>query len=226
MSELIKFENVFFKYENNYVLKNVNFGIKKGEYVAVIGGNGSAKSTLIKLMADILKPISGKITISDNKIYKRENKRKIGYVDQKSNSFNKSFPATVEEIVSLNLETEMKLFRKTNDNNKNKVDEILRTVELYHKKNKLIGELSGGELQKVFIAKALIGRPEILILDEPFVGIDTKGKEKLYGALRDLNIIKSTTILMVTHEIDKVKDEISKLLYLKDGSVVEKENKN
>lgn len=183
---MICINDLCFSYSgNNYVLDKLNLKITKGSYVSIIGKNGSAKSTLIKLILGLLKPTSGKIHLKTHS---------IGYVPQRMENFNSTFPITVEEVLTCY----SKVLKIRNDN---EVKRVLKIVDMLEFKNRLIGNLSGGQLQKIFIARALIGNPEILILDEPSTGVDMKSQEDLYCTLKNLNQ-QGITIICVEHNLN------------------------
>ncbi len=185
---MININNLTFSYTNKppYLIENVNLNIPKGVYLSIVGENGSAKTTLLKLMLGLLKPTSGSITIDA---------KGIAYVPQKLESFNSQFPISVYEIL------------KTHGNsigvkNKNEIKKALEEVNMLDFTNKLIGSLSGGQQQRVFIARALMGNPELIILDEPSTGVDFKNQLSIYGLLYKLNKENGKTIISVEHNIE------------------------
>ena len=165
MNEVIKFNNVTFGYDGNTILEDINFSVNEGDYIGIIGQNGAGKSTLLKLMINELNPIEGNIQIEGQDIKSFRQWESIGYVNQKSNSFSSSFPATVTEVVSMNLCSRLGLFKKIKKKHLEDVYEVLKLVGMYEYKDKLIGSLSGGQQQKVFIARELMKNPKILFLD-------------------------------------------------------------
>lgn len=183
---MICINDLCFSYRgNDYVLDKLNLKIEKGSYVSIIGKNGSAKSTLIKLILGLLKPNSGEIHLKTHN---------IGYVPQRMENFNSTFPITVEEVLTCYSKV-LKI------RNKNEVKRVLKIVNMVEFKNRLIGNLSGGQLQKIFIARALIGNPEVIILDEPSTGVDMKSQEELYYTLKSLNR-QGITIISVEHNLN------------------------
>lgn len=187
---MIEINNLHFSYTGKqpYILEDVNLNIHRGDYISVVGENGSSKSTLVKLILTLLKPCSGNINLHTNK---------VGYVPQRGENFNSEFPITVEEILKFHQRV---LKRKE----KNLIQDSLSLVGMEKFKNHLIGNLSGGQQQKVFIARAIMGNPDIIILDEPSTGIDTKSQVDIYSFLKNLNTEFGTTILSVEHNIDAV----------------------
>lgn len=219
MSEVIKFNNVSFGYKDDTILENIDFKVEKGDYIGVIGQNGAGKSTFLKLMINEIKPIIGNIDILGEDINKFNKWNEIGYVNQKSNSFSSSFPITVSEVVSLNLVSKIGVFKRVKKEHKNEVDRVLKLVGMYEYKDRLIGSLSGGQQQKVFIARELIKSPKILFLDEPTVGIDVNGQKEFYKILKDLNKELNLTIIIVSHDLFIVKEQVKKLAFIKDKKI-------
>lgn len=205
--EVINVENLTFEYPDTAVLKNVSFKLHKGDFLGIIGANGAGKSTLIKIILGLLSPDSGSITLFGSDFSKVRNK--IGYVAQKANSFNSDFPTTVCEVVQANLRKG--LFRRYTKEDNNKVDEALSLVGMLEYKNKLIGSLSGGQQQRVFIARALVSEPELLLMDEPTVGIDAASVREIMSIIKRLNQ-NGITIIMTNHDTPSLLEASNKLL--------------
>lgn len=214
MKNLLEVNNLSFSYGENKVLDNISFSIEEGDYIGIIGPNGSAKSTLLKLVLGLLKPNSGEIKLLDKDINKFDDFESVGYISQNVRDFNKMFPGTVEEIVSLNLKN--KLFGKKN---KNKVEEVLKIVDMYDFKDRKIGNLSGGQKQRVFIARAILNNPKILFMDEPLVGVDIESQKNFYEIMDKLNKKYNMTLVMISHDIDIIIEKANKLLLLDDGKI-------
>ncbi len=206
---VIAIENVSFRYEERNVLENINLTIPKGAFLGLVGPNGSGKSTLLKCILGILKPKEGTIRLFGTDIRKFKDWNKIGYVSQKANSFNSGFPATVFEVVSMGLVSKVGLFRFLNRTYKQKVYKALEDVGMTEFMNRNIGELSGGQQQRVFIARALVSDPQLLILDEPTVGVDAGNVENFYNMLENLNKNLNITLLLVTHDIGTITDKVT-----------------
>ncbi len=196
--KLLECKNVSFSYGNEKILDAVSFELKAGQYVGLIGPNGGGKSTLVRILLGILKAKKGSIEKSDD--------MNIGYVPQRISSMMSFFPATVFEIVKSGLP-------RNNVSNISSI-ESMKLVGITDLKSKLIGELSGGQLQKVFIARALVSDPKILILDEPAVGIDPHASAKFYSILKKLNKEKNITIVLVSHDLDVVNNEVDTVFCL------------
>lgn len=194
----LELKNVGFKYGENVILKDISFKIKGGSYVGLIGPNGSGKTTLVKIILGILQPTRGKVEFSK--------KMNVGYVPQRVSQLGDFFPATVLEVVQSGMTNE-KISAET-------LEDALKTAGIAHLKKRLIGDLSGGERQKVFIARALISQPGMLILDEPTVGVDPAAKESFYKLLKKLNKEKEITVVLVSHELETVSSEVDTVLCL------------
>lgn len=208
-NEIINVRNLTFEYSDTAVLKNVNFNLYKGDFLGIIGANGAGKSTLIKLILGILSPDCGEIKLFGRNL--NEVRNKIGYVSQKANSFNSDFPATVKEVVRANLYHEKGLFRPYRKFDDEKAISALELVGMAQYKDKLIGSLSGGEQQRVFIARALVSKPELLLMDEPTVGIDSNSVKEIMAIIKKLNK-DGMTIIMTNHDTPALLDVSNKLL--------------
>ena len=221
MDKLMEVNNLNFGYNEQLILRDISFSVNKGDFLGIIGANGSGKSTIIKLLLKILIPINGDISLLGENINSFKLWNKIGYVSQKANSFNGSFPATVEEVVQANLYSSIGLFKFPNKPHKEKVHNVLVKVGMQDYGKRLIGNLSGGQQQRVFIARSLVSEPEILLLDEPTVGIDAKSEEAVYCLLARLNKSLGLTIVMVTHDIGAITVHANRLICLGENGLFE-----
>ncbi len=220
MQKIAQARSLYFGYDKNTVLEDINLSIYKGDYIGIVGPNGSAKSTLIKLFLNILKPNKGTIELFGKRIEEFNDWGKIGYVSQKSNAFNTSFPATVQEVVGANLYPKIGLFKALKKKHIDKVDEALRIAGIEEYKGRLIGNLSGGQQQRVFIARTLVSSPELIFLDEPTVGIDINSQEEFYKLMKKLNKEMNITIVMVSHDIGAITENVSKVACMGDKKLI------
>ena len=189
MLNAVEITNLTVKYPDVKALDDVSFVVKEGDFLGIIGPNGAGKSTLFDSMLGLNTKYTGTIKFFDQDIKKsKKYHQEIGYVPQKP-VFEKNFPATVSDVVRMGLR---------NESDENKIDEILQQLWIHELRKKRIGELSGGQLQRVFIAKALVNNPKILILDEPVTGIDQQSIELFYSILRELNSKQKITIIWWT----------------------------
>lgn len=201
---MINIDNLSFSYvKGNELLKNINLTIPKGVYLSILGENGSCKSTLIKLILNLLKPDSGSIKISS---------KKISYVPQRLDNFNPEFPLTVKELLNSHS-------RAIGIKNHKIIDSALNQVNMYGFKDNLIGNLSGGQQQRVFIARALIGDPDLIILDEPSTGVDEKSQREIYPLLEKLNKEMGKTIISVEHNTKIAIKYSTHILKIEDGKL-------
>ena len=202
--------------ENILTLKNVSFGytyhlpvidgitldIPKGSFIGLLGPSGSGKSTLLKLIVGLYKPWDGKIKFQSCSNKKNKHSNIIGYSPQVE-SIEWDFPITVREFVSMGVWNQSGFFPWLNKTSRIEIDHLLHELGIGDYSNRQIKELSGGEQKRVFLARALIHNPEILVLDEPTAGLDKTNKENFLQILRDLNW-KGMTIIITTHDIDGV----------------------
>lgn len=212
---ILEVKKLCFNYPDKTILDNISFEVKKGDFICIIGTNGTGKSTLLKLILNILKPSEGEIKLFGLNSNKFKDFYKISYVSQKASNFNISFPATVYEVVKAGLYSKYGFMKFSKKEDKELVIKSLETVGMLDYSNRLIGNLSGGQQQRVFIARALINNPQIIFLDEPTVGIDTKAVDSICCLLGDLNV-SGITIVMVTHDISSIIYHANKILLLTD----------
>lgn len=206
---LIDIKDISFDYEQTKALDHISLKVEEGDFLAILGPNGSGKSTLLKIMLGLIKPTKGSIDLFGQDAKNFKHREWIGYVSQKSNSFNSGFPATVEEVVAGGLAKKSGLFRRLPKNYKQSVKEALEAVGMESFIDRSVSELSGGQQQRVFIARALVAKPKVLILDEPTVGIDHQNVQSFYNMLASLNRDKNITLVLVTHDVDTVTDKIT-----------------
>lgn len=197
---IIRLENVYYSYGKKLVLEDINITIKEGMFMGLVGPNGGGKTTLIKIILGLLKPQRGKVYLLDQPIESFKDWNRIGYVSQKANSFNKGFPATVFEVVSMGLTAKIGYLKFLKKKHKERILEALKQVDMEKYAYENIGNLSGGQQQRVFIARALVSDPKLLILDEPTIGIDYQNVERFYDLLHKLNQEQNITMLLVTHD--------------------------
>lgn len=198
-----EFENVSFAYPNHNVFSHLNLRIAVGDFVAIVGGNGAGKSTLLKLCVGALTPDCGQIRIFGLPVAAYRDWSKIGYVPQNPLR-DKSFPITVEEIVAMGRIAGLGIGRRMRKGDRDIVTRALRLVGVDNLRSQMIGNLSGGQQQRVMVARALAAEPETLILDEPTAGIDAAGTEGIYSLLKSVNKDLGITVLLVSHDLERV----------------------
>ena len=201
---VVDIENLSVDYSGIKVLDSISFGIAEGDFLGIIGPNGAGKSTLFRCMLGLHTQYDGTIKFFDQDI--KDSKRylsQIGYVPQKP-VVDRNFPATIREIVSMS----------QNSNDSKKVEESLQKVWMHELADRRIGDLSVGQQQRVFIAKALVNSPRILILDEPVIGLDIYNQDLFFQILSELNIKEKISIIWSSHDLDAVERLANKVACL------------
>jgi len=193
---IVEINNVTFAYNGETALQDVSLEIRQGDFIAMIGPNGGGKTTLLKLILGLLKADKGFIRIIGQSTQKAS--ASIGYVPQDVH-INRSFPITAMDIVLMGKLESKKRWARNTESNRREALAALERLEMAPLAEKKIGELSGGQCQRVFIARALVTRPQLLLLDEPTASIDTKGQAEFFEMLKDLN--RDVTIVVVSHDL-------------------------
>ncbi len=206
MKNVIKIQKLNFCYKVKPILLDVNLNIEENDFIGIIGPNGGGKTTLLKLIMGMLKPHTGSIKIFNKN--PKEARDKIGYVPQQYN-LDKFFPITNLELVLLGFLTKSK-FGFFTKKQKQKAKDLLEKVGLKEFIDKPFGKLSGGQAQRVLIARSLISDPKILILDEPTASIDPESEKAIFDILIKSN--KKRTILMVSHDLNTIIKEVNKVI--------------
>ncbi len=207
---LIDVKNLTLGYEKENVIENVSFTVNKGDFIIIVGANGAGKSTLIKGILGLIPIYSGDI-IFDNSLKRNE----IGYMPQET-KVDSSFPASVSEIVLSGTLARNKFKLFYNKKDKEDATNALKILNIYDIKNKSFQDLSGGQRQKVLLARSLCATNKLLILDEPSNNLDSKSREEFYLLLMKLNKELGITIMMISHDTDIDKMVGNKLLIIKD----------
>ncbi|MCK4879319.1 MAG: ATP-binding cassette domain-containing protein [Bacteroidales bacterium] len=188
---LIEIKNMDVAYQKQLVLSNISLSVFEHDFIGIIGPNGGGKTSLVKAILGLLKPVGGSVKHSMNSW-------EIGYLPQ-GNQVDENFPITVKEVIASGLEHGLKMRLGTTKSRQHKVEKALETVGLKALHSRPIGELSGGEFQRTMLARAIISSPRLLILDEPDTHVDNQFETELYALLKELN--KTITILLVSHDI-------------------------
>ena len=202
-------KDVTLGYENKVVAKNLNFKIDQGDYLCVVGENGTGKSTLIKTLLGLIKPLNGEVIAN----VQGKNHKGVGYLPQQTQA-QKDFPASVWEVVLsgvLNNDHRCPLYNKKDKAETEKNMEKLNILDL---KKRCYRELSGGQQQRVLLARALCATDSVLILDEPVTGLDPAASMELYETIKDLNKKENVTIIMVSHDIKNALNYATHILHL------------
>lgn len=225
---LIEVKNMSFGYTKDLILEDVNMTVDEHEYVGIIGANGAGKSTLMKLILGELSPVSGEILIDGKQMLPQgagserfRDYTMLGYVPQVGFSRVANFPANVEEVVLANLYTRIGAFRLPKKEHHDRVEEVLRLVGMADYRKRLLSDLSGGQQQRVMIARALVNSPKLLLLDEPFTGIDEQAEAMLYDLLYKLHKENGLAILMISHNTEQIARYTNRFYHIKHRGVHE-----
>lgn len=201
---IIELKKLTVKYEATTALSDVNLNIEAGEFIGIIGPNGGGKTTLVKSLLGLIEPTSGSIHMDKD--------LRIGYVPQ-STTFDRQFPISVEEVIMTgHLHKKFRFGRNLDQHEKKHASDVMKRLGIYELRSRQIGALSGGQLQRVLIGRALMNHPNLLVLDEPIAGVDQESKEEIYKLLLELN--QSMTILLITHHVTDMEAYFDRMIYI------------
>ncbi len=209
-TQKIVIENLSVKYSSEVVLKNVSTTLDKGKITFLVGPNGSGKSTFIKSLAGILN-YEGEIKFQDKKETERY---KIGYVPQKF-EFDSSLPLTVNEF----MEFALLACKHSESEKKDFIKKSLERNGIIDLKNRKMSDLSGGQFQRVLLARAIVHQPKILLLDEPESGIDNEGEDEIFDFIVELNKEKKLTVVISSHSQKNIEKYADKIIFIKNGEI-------
>lgn len=209
MTPIIQLENISAAYGQKTVLQDVNLTVYDHDFLGIIGPNGGGKTTLVQLIIGLKKPSEGQIKFYRNGTL--ADHISMGYLPQ-YNDIDKKFPISVQEVVLSGLSGQKKLFSPFTSKHHHMVDETLDRMQLTELRRRAIGTLSGGQLQRVLLARAIVARPEVLILDEPNTYIDRQFQEQMYQMLNDIN--RDCAIIIVSHDIGSILQNVKAVAYV------------
>lgn len=220
---LLEIKNLSFNYPfpsvKGDVLNNISFHVEKGEFLSIIGPNGSGKTTLLKILAKLLNPVKGNLKLNERDFAEYDLKKfykLVAYVPQK---FYSVFPYSVFEIILMGRTPYFSIYGFENIQDIQSVENVIRILQLDELKNKSINEISGGELQKVILARALAQDSEILLLDEPSTHLDLKHQISIFNYLKKINE-NGKTIISVSHDINLSALYSNRIVFLKEGKIL------
>jgi zinc transport system ATP-binding protein len=208
VESVIEIENLLVKLDGVSVLENVNLTVNEYDFLGIIGPNGGGKTTLLRVLLGLVKPVRGKVRIMGESVEK--NRHLLGYVPQYA-VFDRSFPISVEEVV-ISARLTQKHGRRFSHEDYKIADAALERVEMLPLRLRQMGELSGGERQRVLVARALAAQPRILLLDEPTASVDSRFAAGFYELLQELN--REMTLILVSHDISAVSTYVKTLACL------------
>jgi zinc transport system ATP-binding protein len=214
MAAIIEVKNVSVSYNHSEVLKDISFSVEPADYIGLVGPNGAGKTTLIKAIFGLLPTTGGSIELFGKPQKKFSDWGKIGYLPQQLFSINALFPATAEEVILLGLLSQKKCPKKITKADIIKADEIAERLKITDLKKKMLSELSGGQQQKVLLARSLVSHPKLLIFDEPSTALDPDSRELFFQLIQELNKKNGIAIILITHDIGYIGRYAGKLLYL------------
>lgn len=205
---VLSVKNLSVSYGKQQIIKNLNFEIEKGDYVGIVGSNGSGKTTLVRSLLGLIEPTGGEIQFTRGK------DTAIGYLPQRTLVNDSFFPAQVGEIVGTGLmgSPEGRLMKRTEK--QKRIKDTLNLLNMDGFLKRKIGSLSIGQQQRVLLARALVSRPDLLILDEPTSSLDPKIREEFYEMLHHLHLKHQVTILQVSHDVSSMDLYMNKLLLM------------
>lgn len=199
------------------VLRRVDLSVRPGEWVAVMGANGSGKSTLVRTLLGLWPLTTGQVTLFGTPVEDFHGWERIGFVPQRTGGWS-GVPASVWEVVAAGRLTHRRLFHRLGKDDRRAIDDAIETVGLVDKTHEGIGTLSGGQQQRAYIARALAGEPEVLVLDEPTAGVDLPNQQALADTLEVLHE-RGATVLLVAHELGPMAPLIDRAVVMRDGRV-------
>ena len=204
---IIELKGIYAAYDQKQVLEDVNLTVYEKDFLGIIGPNGGGKTTLMKVILGLLKPTAGTIQFFKDGVVSKE-EITMGYLPQ-YNSIDKKFPISVYEVVLSGLNRQKSLFRSFSKEQHRKVQEVIVQMGLEGLEDRAIGQLSGGQLQRALLGRALVSDPQVIILDEPNTYIDKRFEAKLYSLLEEIN--KERAIILVSHDIGTVLQNVKSI---------------
>lgn len=203
MNKLLELKNIYASYNGETILKDVNLNIFENDFIGVVGPNGGGKTTLLRVILGLLKPYNGEVIINN-----QDNQALFGYLPQ-YNNFDSSFPISVKEVILSGLMSEKKLYKRYTSEDISKANDLMKRTGIWDHRKSNIGEISGGQMQRALLCRAIISSPKILILDEPITYVDSNFENELYQILDELN--KKMAIVMVSHDIGMISSHVKSI---------------
>jgi zinc transport system ATP-binding protein len=217
-SPVLEAENLSFAYGQDAVIDGVSLTVAPGEFVALVGPNGSGKSTLLRCLLGLLKPTSGVVRLFGDAPADLRRRWRLGYVPQRA-GLARELPATVEEVVAAGRLARTGWRKRFDAADRTEIEHAMSAVALLDHRRRRVSELSGGQQQRAFIAKALAAQPELLVLDEPVAGVDAESQHRFRDSLTHLVAEHSAAVLLVSHELGAVADDLDRVVVMRRGKV-------
>ena len=211
---LLQAEQLHIAYGSTDILRDISFQVQSGDYLGIVGPNGSGKSTLIRAILGLAPVTSGEVRLFGESLSRFSDWQKIGYLPQHLHFANPHFPATVEEIVRLGFIDKNGPKRRLDSSEQDQLEVILSRMGIIDLRQKLIGHLSGGQQQRALLARALVSRPQLLLLDEPTTALDPETRDDFYEIISELNREVGTAIILITHDTWNIGQYAKRFVYL------------
>jgi zinc transport system ATP-binding protein len=218
MAAVLEARDVSFSYGPHPVLKGVSLSVEAGEFVALVGPNGSGKSTLLRVLLGLMSPSAGDVRLFGVAPGDLRPRWRLGYVPQRP-ALAGDLPATVEEVVAAGRLARRGWWRRFTAEDQEQIGHAMASVGLEELRGEQVRQLSGGQQQRAFIAKAFAGQPELLVLDEPVAGVDADSQTRFRDALVHLRRDHGAAVLLVSHELGAVADDLDRVIVLRHGTV-------
>ncbi|MFN3551132.1 MAG: ABC transporter ATP-binding protein [Endomicrobiia bacterium] len=220
--KIVELRNVYFQYDKNVILENINLELEEKTFLAIIGPNGSGKTTLLNIISGLKKVSKGEVFVFEKKLCRKnivEVRKEIGYVAQ-NYIIDKKLPFLVKDIISLGRYGKVGFFKNLSYEDKSIIEETISFLKIEDLKEKPIGHISSGECQKIHIARVLVQQPKILLLDEPTSSLDPKSQHELLKLVEDIYLKKNITTIFVTHILNHIPSCCNKIILLKNGKII------
>lgn len=211
---VLELKGINFDYSGHQALEGVDLVVPRGEFLGLLGPNGAGKSTLLRIAVGLLRPSSGTVSLFGEPLGRFKDWARVGYVSQHAAHLEPGFPATVWEVVSAGRFARVGRMRRMKAEDRLAVETALEITGLTHLRKHPVGLLSGGQRQRVAIGRALAGAPELMLLDEPAVGVDTDARENFYDLLVRLNRDLQVTLVLVSHDLEAVAARATRVAWL------------
>ncbi len=222
-SAVISIKDAVVSYREDVALRGVSLEVMSGEFVGIIGPNGAGKTTLLTVVNGMGKLLSGRVTVLGDPLRSgngRSLRKRVGYVAQVDN-IDPRMPMDVREVVMIGRLGVLGLFRGPGKHDWEVVDEMLELVGMTHLARRPIGHLSGGEQQRVAIARCLAQEPELFLLDEPTASLDWKAQSEILELVKEIHDLRKLTTLFVTHDLDALPHTCDRVVLMKDGLIMD-----
>ena len=216
---ILQIKDIGFGYQKKQVLSRVSFDVKKGEIIGIIGPNGSGKTTLLKIIDGLLFPQEGEILVEGEFLRQKNRKELAGIIAFVPQEFSLVFPFSVQEIVMMGRYPHLNNLRFEGNDDYRIVREAMEMTDTLHLSKRMIHHISGGERQRVLIARALAQKPRIMLLDEATAFLDIKYQIALFELIKKLNKLRGLTVIVVTHDINLAGQYTDRIILLQDGKI-------